>query len=145
MGTTRQKGVPPRMLGILSREAFMRLKKLEERVLLGVGRDSSGADLSREATSWAGRIWDRAEPNARGADAMANRRREAPDPSPKVCPNEVARASGRLLRWDGKSRNSAPSAIPWVARVANSGGQTLCPAELATGYGFDGHDLSNGR
>jgi hypothetical protein len=40
------------MLGILSRAAFMRLKKLEvERVLLGVGRDSSGADLSREATS----------------------------------------------------------------------------------------------
>jgi len=124
----------------------MRQKKLEvERVLRGVVRGSSGKDLSREATASAGGIWDRAVPRVGGLPRVEHAVREPADPSPKVFPNEVARAIGRLLRWDGKSRNSARSAIPWVARVANSGGQTQCPAELGTGYGFDGHDLSNGR
>jgi hypothetical protein len=148
MATTGQKGVPARMLVFFSRAVFMRQRQKQsevERVLRRVGRDSSGPHLSRAATSWAGGIGDRAEPNARGGYRVGNPRREPVDPSPKVFPNEVARASGRLLRWDGKSRNSVPSAIPWVARVANSGGQTLCPAELGTGYGFDGHDLSNER
>ena len=54
----------------------MRLKQLAvERVLLGVGRDSSGANVSREATAWAGRIGDKAEPKARGAEALGNQRR----------------------------------------------------------------------
>src|SRR5260221_13787637 len=124
----------------------MRQKNLEvERVLLEVARDCCGKDLPREAASWAGRIWDRGEATARGGHHVGSPRSQPADLSPKVFPNEVARASGRLLRWDGKSRNSAQSAIPWVARVANSGGQTLSPAESATGYGFDGHDLSSGR
>src|SRR5437868_6270600 len=124
----------------------MRQKRLEvERVLLEVARGSSGTDLSVGAASWAGRIWDRGEATARGGQPVGSPRSQPANPSPKVFPNEVARATGRLLRWDDKSRNSAPSATPWVARVANSGGQTLCPAELATGYGFDGHDLSNER
>jgi len=66
----------------------MRLKQLEVGgVLLGVGRDSADGNWSREATAWAGRIGDKAEPNARGAEAAANRRRQAPDPNPKVFPN----------------------------------------------------------
>src|SRR6516225_6074233 len=112
----------------------MRQKKLEvERVLLGVARGSSGKDLWRETTSSAGRIWDKAEPTARAGDGIGNQRPEPADPSPKVFPNEVARAIEKLLRWDDKSRNSARSAIPWVARAGGSGAQTPCPAELATG------------
>ena len=123
----------------------MRQKKLEgERVLLEVARDSSGKALSREATAWAGRIWDRAAPIARGVHRVGKATREPVNPGPKVFPNEVARAIGRLLRWDDKSRNSARSAVHWVAHVGNNGAQTLCPAELATGYGFGGHDLSSG-
>ena len=118
------------MLAILSKAAFMRQKKLEiERVLLGVARGSSGKDLSREATSLGGRIWDRAVPMVRGVHQVGNAAREPADPGPKVFPNEAGRVSGRLLRWDDKSRNSARSAIRWAARVADSGGQTLCPGE----------------
>ncbi len=118
------------MLAILSKAAFMRQKQLEvERALLGVARDSSGRDLSREATSWAGRIWDRAAPTLREVPQVGNATREPADPGPKVFLNEVAHATGRLLRWDDKSRNSARSAVPWAARVADSGAQTLRPAE----------------
>lgn len=123
----------------------MRQKKLEvERVFLGVARDSSEKDLTVEAASWAGRIWDRAELTLREVHQVGYAMREPVDPSPKVFPNEAARAIGRLLRWDGKTRNSAQNAIPWAARVGDSGAQTRCPAELATGYGFDEHDLSSG-
>ncbi len=135
------------MLAFMSRGAFMRQRpeKLEvEGGLLRVGRGSSGRDLSLEAASWAGRNWDRGEPIVREGHRVGNRRREPADPSPKVFPSEVAHATGKLLRWDDKSRNSARSAIPWAARVADSAGQTLCPAELATGCGFDGRDLSSG-
>ena len=133
------------MLDVSSKAAFMRQKKLEvERVLLEVGRGSSGKDLAREATSSAGRIGDRAEPIARTGHHVGNPRQEPADPGPKVFPNEVARATGRLWRWDDKSRNSARNASPGAARAADSGGETRCPAELATGYGFDGHDLSSG-
>ena len=99
----------------------MRQKKLEvEHVLLEVARDSFGKDLSREAASWAGRIGDRAEPTARGGHRVGNARRESVDLGPKVFPNEVARAIGKLWRWDDRSRNSARSAIPGAARVAES-------------------------
>ena len=118
------------MLAILSKAAFMRQKKLEvERGLLGVARGSSDKDLSREATSLAGGIWDRAGPMLRGLPRVENAAREPADPGPKVFPNEVARVIGRLLRWDDKSRNSARSAIPWAARVGDSGAQTPPPAE----------------
>ena len=130
MGSSRHKGVTPRMLALLSKAAFMRQKQLEvERVLLGAARDSSGKGLSTKAVSWAGRIWDRAVPTLREVPQVGNAMREPVDPGPKVFPNEVARATGRLLRWDDKSRNSARSAVPWAARVADSGAQTLCPAE----------------
>ena len=123
----------------------MRQKKLEvERVLLGVARGSSGKDLWGEAVSWAGRIWDKAEPTARAGDRIGNQRPEPADPSPKVFPNEVGRAIGKLWRWDDKSRNSARSAIPWAARAGDSGAQTRSPAGLAVGCGCDGSDLSSG-
>ena len=94
-------------------------------VLLEVGRDSGDGNGSREAVAWAGRLGDKAEPNARGAEPAANRRRQAPAPSPKVFPNEAARASGRLWRWDGKSRNSARSAGPWAASFAASSSSSM--------------------
>ena len=63
------------MLGILSKAAFMRLKKLEvERVLLEVARGSCGKDLSVGAASWAGGIGDRGERTARGGHRVGNRR-----------------------------------------------------------------------
>jgi len=124
----------------------MRQRQLEvERVLVGVARDSSDKDLSGEAISWAGGIGDRAEPIARAGHQVGTPRREAADPSPKVFSNEVARAIGKLWRWDDKSRNSARSAIRWVARVGDSGAQTLSLVELTTGCGCDGRDLSSGR
>ncbi len=116
------------MLGFFSRAAFMRQKQLElEGVLVKAARESWGRDLSGEATAWAGRIGDRGEPMAREGHRVGNRRREPADPSPEVFLSEVAPATGKLLRWDDKSRNSARSAIPWAARVAGSGAQTLRP------------------
>ena len=112
------------MLDFFSRAAFMRQKKIKvEQVLLEVARDSSDKDLWGEAVSWAGRIWDKAEPTARAGDRIGNQRPEPADPSPKVFPNEVGRAIGKLWRWDDKSRNSARSAVPWAARVGGSGAQ----------------------
>lgn len=126
----------------------MRQKKLEvERVLLEGARDSFGRDLWGEATSWAGRIWDRGEePTVRGRTRME---REPLDPSPKVFPSAVARATGKLLRWDDKSRNSARSASPWAARaggielLASDDDQAL---QGATGHGTSGltHALGQG-
>ena len=134
------------MLDFFSRAAFMRQKKLEvEQVLPRAARDSSDKDLSRGATSWTGRIGGRAEPTAQAGHPVGNRRRRPADPSPKVFPSEVAHGTGKLLRWDDKSRNSARSAVPWAARVADSGARTLTPAKLVTGCGFDGHGLSSGR
>ena len=108
----------------------MRQKQLEvERVVLGVARGCPDKDLSREATSLVGDIWDRAVPMVRGLPRVEPAAREPADLGPQVFPNEVARVIGRLLRWDDKSRNSARSASPWAARVGDSGAQTLRPAE----------------
>lgn len=109
----------------------MRQKELKvEQVFLEVARDSSDEDLSGEAASWAGRIWDRGEATtALGAYPMGPGRREPADPSPKVFLSEVAPVTGKLLRWDDKSHSSARSAIPWAARGGDSGAQTLRPAQ----------------
>ena len=65
MGTRRPKGMPSRRLGVISRAAFMRHKKLAgEGVLLEAARDSSGKVVSLEAISWAGRIGGRGEVTA---------------------------------------------------------------------------------
>ena len=115
-----------------------------ELVLPEVGRDSSGKNVSREAISSAGRIWDKAEPTVGPVHQVGSATRERADLNPKVFRNEVARAIGKLWQQDDKSRNSARSAIPWAARVGDSGARTRCPAGLATGCGFDRHDLSTG-
>ncbi len=77
----------------------MRRKQLEvERVLLEAAPDSAGGELSRATISLAGRIGGTGEPTAGAGHRVENPRREPADPSPKVFPSEVARASGKLLR-----------------------------------------------
>jgi len=98
----------------------MRHKRLGvESVLPVAARDSSGKNVSREAISSAGRIWDRAEPTVGPVHQVGSATRERADLNPKVFRNEVARAIGKLWRQDDKSRNSARSAIPWVWKVKN--------------------------
>ena len=72
-----------------------------------------------------GRTWDKpgSQSQLRPARACCGRRRIG-----RVFRSAVGRASDWLWRWDGRSRNSGPSASRWAGHGAGSGARTRRPA-----------------